>query len=69
MSVFNPVWRVIIGGTTFTNYALANLTITTGRTNIYEQANAGYVNLELINPNSEWDVEDSDEIDDENNRR
>lgn len=49
MSIFNPIWRVIIGGTTYTNYALANLSITSGRTNIYEQANAGYVNLELIN--------------------
>jgi len=28
---------------------LANLSITSGRTNIYEQANAGYVSLELIN--------------------
>jgi hypothetical protein len=44
MSIFNPVWRVIIGGTTYTNYALANLSITSGRTNIYEQANAGSVN-------------------------
>jgi hypothetical protein len=49
MSIFNPVWKVIIGGTEFTNYALANLSITSGRTNIYEQANAGYVNLQLIN--------------------
>ena len=49
MSIFNPVWRVIIGGTTYTNYALANLSITSGRTNIYEQANAGYVNFQLIN--------------------
>jgi hypothetical protein len=49
MSQFNPVWRVIIGGTTYTNYALANLSITSGRTNIYEQAQAGYVNLQLIN--------------------
>jgi hypothetical protein len=49
MSIFNPVWKVIIGGTEFTNYALANLSITSGRTNIYEQANAGYVNLKLIN--------------------
>jgi hypothetical protein len=52
MTLFNPVWRVIIGGTTYTNYALANLGITSGRTNIYEQAQAGYVNLELINPTS-----------------
>ena len=49
MSIFNPVWKVIIGGTEFTNYALANLSITSGRTNIYEQPNAGYVNLKLIN--------------------
>jgi hypothetical protein len=49
MSQFNPVWRVIIGGITYTNYALANLSITSGRTNIYEQAQAGYVNLQLIN--------------------
>jgi hypothetical protein len=49
MSIFNPVWKVIIGGTEFTNYALANLSITSGRTNIYEQANAGYLNLQLIN--------------------
>jgi hypothetical protein len=63
LSVFNPVWRVIIGGTTFTNYALANLTITTGRTNIYEQANAGYVNLELINlDQSIVDIEINDAV-------
>jgi hypothetical protein len=49
MTVFNPVWQVTIAGVQYTNYALANLTITSGRTNIYEQANAGYVNLELIN--------------------
>ena len=49
MTIFNPVWRVKIGGTQYTNYALANLSITSGRTNIYQQANAGYVNLQLIN--------------------
>lgn len=49
MSIFNPIWRVTIGGIEYTNYALANLSITSGRTNIYEQANAGYVNLQLIN--------------------
>jgi hypothetical protein len=49
MSIFNPVWRVKIGGVQYQNLTLANLTITSGRTNIYEQANAGYVNLQLIN--------------------
>jgi hypothetical protein len=63
MSLFNPVWRVIIGGTTYTNYALANLTITSGRTNIYEQAQAGYVNLQLINlDQSNVDIEINDGV-------
>jgi hypothetical protein len=63
MTIFNPVWRVIIGGSTYTNYALANLSITSGRTNIYEQANAGYVNLELINlDQSIIDIEINDAV-------
>ena len=49
MTLWNPVWRVTINGTIYTNFTLANLTITSGRVNIYEQANAGYVNLSLIN--------------------
>jgi len=49
VSIFNPIWRVKIDGVSYTNYVLANLSITSGRTNIYEQANAGYVNLQLIN--------------------
>jgi hypothetical protein len=63
MSIFNPVWRVIIGGITYTNYALANLTITSGRTNIYQQAQAGYVNLQLINlDQSNVDIEINDGV-------
>lgn len=49
MSVFNPVWKVIIGGVEYQTAILANLTITSGRTNIYEQAQAGYTYIELIN--------------------
>ena len=49
MTVFNPVWRVTIGGNEYQTAILANLTITSGRTNIYEQAQAGYTNIELIN--------------------
>jgi hypothetical protein len=63
MSIFNPVWRVRVGGIEYTNYVLANLTITSGRTNIYEQANAGYVNLQLINlDQSIIDIEINDAI-------
>jgi hypothetical protein len=49
MSIFNPVWRVTIGGVQYQTAILANLTIQSGRTNIYEQAQAGYTNLEIIN--------------------
>jgi hypothetical protein len=49
MSLFNPIWRVTIGGVEYQTAILANLTITSGRTNIYEQAQAGYTNLEIIN--------------------
>jgi hypothetical protein len=49
MTIFNPVWRVTSGGVQYQTAILANLTITSGRTNIYEQAQAGYVNLEIIN--------------------
>ena len=49
MTVFNPVWRVTIQGVEYTTYTLANLTISSGRNNIYQQAQAGYCNLELLN--------------------
>lgn len=49
MTLFNPVWKVTIGGVEYTSAILANLTISSGRPNIYEQANAGYTNLEIIN--------------------
>ena len=63
MSIFNPVWRVTIGGTIYTNYVLANLAITSGRTNIYEQANAGYVSLQLINlDQSNIDIQINDAV-------
>ena len=49
MTVWNPIWRVKINGVDYTTAILANLSITSGRTNIYTQAQAGYINIELIN--------------------
>ena len=48
MTQWNPIWLVEIDGVSYTNAILANLQITSGRRNIYEQAGAGYVNLELL---------------------
>jgi hypothetical protein len=49
MTAWNPVWRVIIDGVTYTNLTLANLTITSGRTDIYSQPVAGYCQLAILN--------------------
>jgi len=51
MTQWNPVWLVEIDGVEYTDAVLANLTIRSGRTNIYEQAQAGYVNIQLIDVN------------------
>ena len=51
MSLFTPVWNIELNGTSITDSVLASMTITSGRTNIYEQAAAGYINLTLINLN------------------
>ena len=48
MTQWQPIWKVTIDGVEYTQAILANLTIRTGRNNIYEQPQAGYVNLQLI---------------------
>jgi hypothetical protein len=49
MTLWSPIWDVSINGVSYTNFVLANLTIASGRSNIYEQAQAGYCNLQLFN--------------------
>ena len=51
MTQWSPVWKVEIDGVEYTSAVLANLSIQSGRTNIYEQAQAGYVNLQLLDVN------------------
>lgn len=50
MSQWTPEWQVTInGGGDYTNLTLSNLTITSGRTDIYTQAYASYCNVQIIN--------------------
>jgi len=49
MSIWTPTWSIQIDGAEYKNVALANLNIGSGRTDIYEQAIAGYCNLTLVN--------------------
>ena len=51
MTQWSPIWKVTIDGVEYTDAVLANLIIRSGRTNIYEQAQAGYVNIQLIDVN------------------
>jgi hypothetical protein len=48
MTLWNPVYRVKVDGVTVTSATLSGLTITSGRTDIYQQPIAGYCNLSLI---------------------
>jgi hypothetical protein len=50
MSVWTPEWQVSInGGGDYTNLTLSNLSITSGRTDIYSQPRAGYCYVEILN--------------------
>lgn len=50
MSQWTPDWTLTInGGGNYTNLTLADLSITSGRSDIYSQAYAGYCRLSIIN--------------------
>jgi hypothetical protein len=63
MTAWSPVWQVSINGGTFTTVTLANLTISSGRTDIYRQPVAGYCSVEILNTNqSSLSIEINDQI-------
>jgi hypothetical protein len=49
MTVFNPEWKVTIGSSEYTDVTLSGVTMTSGRTDIYSQAVAGYCSLSILN--------------------
>ena len=51
MTQWAPDWKVTIEGIEYTDVVLANLSISSGRSNIYTQAQAGYCTINLINLN------------------
>lgn len=52
MTAWTPTYKVLIDGQELTDVTLANLTITSGRTDIYAQPVAGYCQLQLMNLNN-----------------
>lgn len=49
MAEYTPSWLVKINGSIVTDVTLANLVVTSGRTDIYSQPVAGYCQVQLIN--------------------
>lgn len=62
MSQFTPEWKVTVNGSDLTNVTVASVNIASGRSNIYEQAKAGYANIQVIILNGQTyalDINDS----------
>lgn len=56
MTAWTPTYKIQVDGTEVTNVTVANLTVTSGRTDINQQPVAGYCQLQLINfDNSSYD--------------
>lgn len=51
MTQWSPEWQLQINGVDYTDLTIANLTIVSGRTDIYSQPRAGYANVEILNLN------------------
>lgn len=57
MSLWNPEWQILIDGLDYSSSTVANVTITRGRSNIYEQPVAGYCYVQLIDVvQTEFDI-------------
>lgn len=49
MTQWTPEWSLAINGVDYTNVTLSNLTIFSGRTDIYSQPRAGYCSVDILN--------------------
>jgi len=52
MTAWTPTYKIQIDGSEVTDVTVANITITSGRTDIYQQPVAGYCQLQLLNFNN-----------------
>jgi hypothetical protein len=53
MTVFTPEWKLTIDGVDYTNVAISDISHESGRTDIYQQPNPGYIQIDLIALNNE----------------
>lgn len=48
MSQFTPEWKLIIAGVEYTDVAISDINHEAGRTDIYQQPNPGYIQIDLV---------------------
>ena len=53
MTVFTPEWRLFVNGVNYTNVAISDISHESGRTDIYQQPNPGYIQVDLVALNNE----------------
>jgi hypothetical protein len=53
MTVFTPDWKLTIDGVDYTNVAISDISHESGRTDIYQQPNPGYIQIDLVALNNE----------------
>jgi hypothetical protein len=61
MTVFTPEWKLTINGVDYTNVAISDISHESGRTDIYQQPNPGYIQIDLVALNNQtYDFEVND---------
>jgi hypothetical protein len=53
MTVFTPEWKLTIDGVDYTNVAISDISHESGRTDIYQQPNPGYIQIDLVALNNQ----------------
>jgi hypothetical protein len=53
MTVFTPEWQLFINGVNYTNVTISDISHESGRTDIYQQPNPGYIQIDLVALNDE----------------
>lgn len=51
MTQWTPVWKLTVNGVDYTSKAIASVSHTAGRTDIYQQPTASYLQVEIVNLN------------------
>jgi hypothetical protein len=53
MTVFTPEWKLTIDGVDYTNVTISDISHESGRTDIYQQPNPGYIQIDLVALNNQ----------------